>query len=143
MTRSEFAVMMTNFLGVDKESYKDTRLPYSDLDQIPFWAVESFKALYAQGILKGRYISETESVADPLSTITRAEAATIVARALPDGFLVRNIDFVDRADIPDWAKSGIDTLISLGAMNGYEDQTLKPLNTLTKAEAAKILYSIM
>ncbi len=143
MSRSEFAVMMTNFLGIDKEVYKDTALPYSDLDTIPAWALDSFKALYSEGILKGRYVSETESCADPLSTITRAEAATIVARALPSGFFNRSIDILDQSDIPTWAKAGIDALISLGAINGYEDQTLRPLNTLTKAEAAKILYSIM
>ncbi len=143
MTRSEFAVMITNYLGLDVENYKNTTLPYSDLDVIPLWALNSFKALYSEEILKGRYVSDSESCADPLSTITRAEAATIVSRTLPKGFFRKQISAPDSTDIPIWAADGIDTLISLGAMKGYEDGTLKPLGTLTKVEAAKILFSVM
>ena len=49
----------------------------------------------------------------------------------------------DKEDIPAWAEDGIRTLVNIGAMKGYEDQSFKPLNPLTKAEAAKILYSAM
>ncbi len=143
MTRSEFAVMITNYLGLNREDYKNISLPYSDIDTIPFWALDSFKALYAEEILNGRYVSETESCADPLATITRAEAATIVARTLPDTFFKRKLSAPDIDDVPAWASNGMETLMSLGAIKGYEDGSIKPLNTLTKAEAAKILYSIM
>jgi hypothetical protein len=143
MTRSEFAVMITNYLGLDREEYKNVELPYSDVETIPFWAMDSFKVLYKEGIVKGRYVSDTESCADPLSTISRAEAATIVARIMPQGIFKETLDAPDINEVPHWAKEGIDTLISLGAMKGYEDKSLKPLNTLTKAEAAKILYSVM
>lgn len=143
MTRSEFAVMITNYLGLNRDDYKNISLPYSDIDTIPFWALDSFKALYAKEILKGRYVSETKSCADPLATITRAEAATIVARTLPDTFFKKELSAPDIDDVPAWASNGVETLMSLGAIKGYEDGSLKPLNTLTKAEAAKILYSIM
>lgn len=143
MTRSEFAVMITNYLRLNPEDYQNVVLPYSDLEAIPFWALNSFKALYKEGIVKGRYVSDTESCADPLSTITRSEAATIVARTQPQGLFKITFDASDKSDIPAWAEDGITTLITLGAMKGYEDGSLKPLNTLTKAEAAKILYSVM
>ncbi len=143
MTRSEFAVMMTNYLGLNLDEYKDVSLPYSDIESIPAWALGSFKALYKKGILKGRYVSETESCADPLSTISRMEAATIVARVIPDGILKADITAPDKKDVPAWAEDGIKTLISINTIKGYEDGSLKPLNTLTKAEAAKILYSVM
>ncbi len=143
MTRSEFAVMITNYLRLNPDDYADVKLPYSDIEQIPFWAINSFKALYKEEIVKGRYVTDTESCADPLATITRAEAATIVARIQPSGLFATKISASDKSDIPVWANDGIITLITLGAMKGYEDGTLKPLNTLTKAEAAKILYSVM
>lgn len=143
MTRSEFAVMIANYLGLNVGSYEHIALPYSDLEQIPAWALGSFKALYAEGIVKGRYVSSTESCADPLSVITRAEAATVVARTLPSGVFKSALNASDSDTIPVWAADGISTLFSLGALGGYEDGTLKPLNTLTKAEAAKILYSVM
>ncbi len=143
MTRSEFAVMIVNYLGVDPTDYSDVILPYSDIDNIPFWAVDSFKALYDLGIVKGRYVSDTESCADPLSSISRGEAATIVARTLPQGFFTTEITAPDKSDVASWAETGISALLNIGAMKGYEDGTLKPLNPLTKAEAAKILYSAM
>ncbi len=143
MTRSEFAVMVVNYLGVNPEDYSEVTLTYTDIDDIPFWAVNSFKALYELGIVNGRYVTDTESCADPLASISRAEAATIVARTLPQGFLKTAITAPDKEDIEFWAEDGISVLLNIGAMKGYEDGTLKPLNPLTKAEAAKILYSAM
>ena len=143
MTRSEFAVMVVNYLGVDKAQYSHVLLPYSDIDAIPFWALDSFKALYELGIVKGRYVTETESCADPLASISRAEAATIVARILPEGLFKTEVSAPDKADVAPWAESGISTLISIGAMKGYEDGSLMPTRPLTKSEAAKILYSAM
>ncbi len=143
MTRSEFAVMMVNYLGVDPADYSEVSLPYSDLDTIPFWALDSFKVLYDLGIVKGRYVSDTESCADPLSSISRAEASTIVARTLPQGFFKTAITAPDKSDVAHWAEDGISVLLNIGAMKGYEDGTLQPQKPLTKAEAAKILYSAM
>jgi len=143
MTRSEFAVMMVNYLGVDPADYSEVSLPYSDLDTIPFWALDSFKVLYDLGIVKGRYVSDTESCADPLVSISRAEAATILARTLPQGFFKTAITAPDKSDVAHWAEDGISVLLNIGAMKGYEDGTLQPQNPLTKAEAAKILYSAM
>ena len=143
MTRSESAVMTANFLGLSGKDYSHIELPYSDLEEIPFWALDSFKALYEAGILKGRYVSDTETCADPLSTITRCEAATIVARTQSLKLFLETTKAPDKEDIPFWAADGVQTLITMGAMKGYEDGSLKPMNTLTKAEAAKILYSIL
>ena len=143
MTRSEFGVMICNYLGLKMSDYEDVTLPYSDLEEIPFWALSAFKALYKEGIIKGRYVSDTESCADPISTISRAEAATVVARILPQGIFKTTLNAPDISEVPHWATDGVNTLITLGAMKGYEDGTLKPLNTLTKAEAVKILYSVM
>lgn len=143
MTRSEFAVMIVNYLNVNATDYSDVALPYADVDAIPFWAIDSFKALYDLGIVKGRYVSDTESCADPISSISRQEAATIVARTLPQGFFTTKITAPDKTDVAFWAENGISVLLNIGAMKGYEDGALKPLNPLTKAEAAKILYSAM
>ena len=39
----------------------------------------------------------------------------------------------------DWAKDYIDTLVSTGAVAGYEDGTFRPANNITRTEFAKIL----
>ncbi len=143
MTRSEFAVMTVRYLGLNADDFEDTALPYSDIEDIPQWALNSFKALYAADILKGRYVSETESCADPLSSISRAEVATIVARTLPDGFFETEIVATDSEAVANWAEHGFSVMMNIGAMRGYEDGSLLPSNPVTKAEAAKILYSTM
>ena len=142
MTRSEFAVMITNYLGVDVLKYSDISLPYDDVDKIPYWALNSFKALYELGIVQGSN-NYGNLYANPLDNITRAETATIISRTLPSGLEKTKITSSDKDDIADWAKEGFEILINLGAINGYEDGTILPLRNVTKAEAAKILYSIL
>lgn len=142
MTRSEFAVMITNYLGVDVLEYSDVELPYDDADKIPNWALNSFKTLYKLDIIKG---SDTNGklYANPTDSITRAETATIISRTLPKGLKKAEITASDKNDIKEWFMEGFEILINLGAINGYEDSTILPEKNVTKAEAAKILYSIL
>ena len=142
MTRSEFAVMTTNYLGIDDSEYSDVELPYDDIEKIPLWALNSFKALYELGIVKG---SDTNGklYANPTDSITRAETVTIIARTLPSGLEKAEITASDKDDIKEWFKEGFEILIKLGAINGYEDGTILPNKNVTKAEAAKILYTIL
>ena len=142
MTRSEFAVMFTNYLGVDVTEYANITLPYDDVEKIPAWALNNFKALYELGIVQGSN-NYGKLYANPLDSITRAETATIISRTLPAGLEKGSIIASDKNDIADWAKEGFEILIKLGAINGYEDGTILPLRNVTKAEAAKILYSIL
>ena len=142
MTRSEFAVMITNYLDLDVTEFENVTLPYDDLDKIPNWALNSFKALYKLGIVQGSN-NYGYLYANPLDSITRAETATIISRTLPSGLEKETISSSDKGDIADWAKEGFEILIKLGAINGYEDGTILPLRNVTKGEAAKILYSIL
>lgn len=143
MTRAEFAVMITNYLGVNIEDYDEVKLPYSDINKLPEWSINSFKALYKLGIVKGSTSADGNLYANPSDSITRAETATIIARTLPTGIALTTIEVPDKDAIATWAYDGISTLITTGAIGGYKDGTIKPLNNVTKAEAAKILYSIM
>ncbi len=142
MTRSEFAVMITNYLGIDTSEYSDVELPYEDNNAIANWALNSFKALYKLGIVKGSE-NNGKLYANPTDSITRAETATIISRTLPTGLEKAEIVASDKEDIKEWFIEGFEILIKLGAINGYEDGTILPNNNVTKAEAAKILYSIL
>ena len=142
MTRAEFAVMCSNYLGIDLNKYEDKDMPFSDAENIPTWAVAQLKALYYMDILKGR-VDGKNIVADPSSTITRAEAATLISRFMPDGMRKTDVVATDKTDIPSWATQAIETLVATGAMQGYTDGSIKPMGKLTKAEAAKLFYSIM
>ena len=143
MNRSEFAVMICNYLKLDASEYEKIELPFEDVEEIPIWALNATKALYSLEISKGKTTEDGKLIAHPLSPVTRAEAATIITRTFNRKFYLVEKTFTDSADIAPWAKEGINTLVTLSAMNGYTDGSLLPLGFLTKAEAAKLLYSII
>ena len=142
MTRSEFAVLICNFLQADLDKYASADVPYMDIDEIPKWAMNHFKALYSLNILKGRDAGDGTFYADPKTGISRAEAFTILARLLPDGLKKTEISGTDKNEIPKWAEDGFKILTTCRTISGYEDGSLRPMKKLTKAEAAKILYSL-
>lgn len=142
MTRSEFAVLICNYLKINPSDYESVSLPYSDINEIPKWALNHFRALYSLEILKGRAEGENGTYADPKTGISRAEAFTVIARLLPNGLPKTEIIGTDVSDIPSWSKDGFKILMADKTVSGYEDGSLKPLKKLTKAEAAKLLYSL-
>jgi len=141
MTRAQFAVMISNYLGIDTSSYDGAELPFTDADELPSWAASQIKAMYSMNVISGR-ASDEGVYFDPHTQLTRAEAATILARILPDRLLKAEISFNDKSDIPEWAEDGIGVLVNLKAMNGYVDNTILPMNYITRAECAKLLYSV-
>ena len=143
MTRAEFSVMMCNYLKINISEYEDVSLPFGDSEKIPKWAKGSIKALYKKGIVAGKTMPDGSVSSAYADNLTRAEAATIIARTLEKGATQKEISARDKEDIPKWAREGMEKLFSMGAMTGYKDGTIKPLANLTKAEAAKLIYSIM
>ena len=141
MTRAQFAVMISNYLKVDFENYENVELPFADAMSIPDWAIKQVKAMYKEGVISGRQNGDTV-VFDPNSLLTRSEAAVMLSRILPKGLLKAKINFADNENIPSWAVDGISVLVKLKALNGYEDNTILPNNKITRAECAKLLYSI-
>ena len=51
--------------------------------------------------------------------------------------------FTDNSSIPDWASNEVYSMVELGLITGMEDGSFKPLDNLTRAEAATIIERIM
>jgi len=137
MTRSEFAVIMTRFLGVDPSLYQDVALPFQDAASIADWALPAARAMYALGIIQGS--SENGKLLfKPSGTITRAEAMTIIGRTMEKGYLVPPLSFNDSASVPAWALPYVEVLSGLGVVGGYQNNIM-PSGELTKGAVAKIL----
>lgn len=141
MTRCEFAIMLCNYLGVNPDEYADTTLPFIDKDEIPWWAVDRVKATYALGIMQGQ-LGEYGVSFNPSANINRMELAISLNRLLPKGLKASPISSVDKADIPFWAEESMRTIVTQGVMTGYPDGTLRPLQSVTRAEAVKMLFNI-
>ncbi len=79
----------------------------------------------------------------PDASITRSEAVKMVCLAA--GLTVKNSgieteNFVDVAEVPEWAVGYWNALYHAGVIDGYkEDGTLRPVRNITRAEFIKIL----
>lgn len=76
----------------------------------------------------------------PMNRLTRAEAAEIIAKFIPDSEN-GNIKFKDvRSD--KWYYNSVIKLSSAGIINGYENNTFRPDDNITRAEIATLIARI-
>ena len=52
------------------------------------------------------------------------------------------LTFDDSEDIPDWAIDYVKIVVNEGYVKGYEDNTIRPNNNISRAEAATIISSM-
>lgn len=141
MTRQEFTAAMVRFLGINAADYAGTALPFADAGEISSWAVDSMKAAYALGLVTG---SSSNGVlyANPKDTITRQEAMTILGRTQEKGYAQDDLAaFSDAAAVSGWAREYIAAMVSRGVIAGSNGK-LNPTGTVTRAQVAKMLYSL-
>ena len=134
--RGDFVLMLTKVLGVD--SSKDSG--FNDVKSSDYYS-GAISAAKEYGLVKG--ISETEFGAT--ANISRQDVMTIIARTLDlAGVELEGADldkFNDAADISDYAKDGVAKLVGANIIAG-NNGAINPKNSLTRAEAAKILYEV-
>lgn len=53
------------------------------------------------------------------------------------------IKFADNGNIPDWAAQSVKNLVGYGIVKGFEDNTLRPYDGITKAQAAEMLWQMI
>lgn len=129
ISRAEFASLLKRAfeLSGEGEAFEDVAKDA--------WYYDAVAALSAKGIING-----SDGKFLPENSITREDAAVIIYRHLgvePAG----NVEFADADSVSDYAKDAVATLSSLGVLSGYEDGTFRPQGTISRAEAAKILYT--
>lgn len=108
------------------------------------WYFETIRIATSNGYLKGYDDGEFK----PEKEITREEIVTIIGRILKDrGHTINksgNLDiFKDGNEVSDWSRLYMDLLIQEKIINGYEDNTIKPKNKTTRAEAAVMIYRLL
>ncbi|MFS1510876.1 S8 family peptidase [Chengkuizengella sp. SCS-71B] len=102
------------------------------------WAKEEIKELWERGIVNGvdgRFL--------PNENITRAEAITMVVRAMElNGEEPASSPFIDISS-ENWAYKPIFLASQAGLINGYTDGTFAPNDNLSRVEAAKIIANAL
>lgn len=103
------------------------------------WYSESVFAAYRNGIVNG--------VADNLfgvgMSITRQDVAVMLYKASQKTYAGGDLSFADSEDVSDYAKEAIGCLSSEHIINGYDDNTFRPKNNITRAEMAQMLYKML
>lgn len=140
ITRGEFALMLTRWMGLDVASYADVTLPFADAASIPDWMLPAVRAMYAEGIMKGSQINGVLS-ACATQSISRAECMVLLGRTLSKGYPTAALTFDDAGQVPDWALEHVQLLTGLGVVNGYNN-CVSPSAQVTRASVAKMLVSL-
>lgn len=134
ITREEFAKMLVSALG-----FYDENAECGFEDVINHWSYKYVASLYNKKITSG--INET-SFGKGIN-ITREDMATLCAKAKNLVSEDTLCEFNDADSISDYALSSVIALCKFGAVKGFEDNSFRPKNNATRAEAASIIYNLI
>ena len=132
MTRAEFATVLASVINIQIAEYPE--FPFSDVKEND-WYYENIRKLLALQV-----VAPSDNFY-PDSYITRQDVMTMAGRA----FYYTTTEtaslekFSDFNLISDYAKEFVAALVEAGSVSGYEDNTIRPLNNITRAECVKIL----
>lgn len=132
ITRAEF-VTLTNkvfaYVIEKEEQFKDVN-PGD-------WFYKEIRKAVAQGYINGY----EDSTFRPNNSISREEAAVVITniKGQKDSNIDKLLKYKDEKEVSTWARISVETVIEGGYMKGYEDNTFRPLNKMTRAEAVVIL----
>lgn len=122
----------------------------SDTDAVSFtdvneaeWYYPFIVRAYGAGVVKG-YSDGVFGVGDD---ITRQDLAVMIYNAAEtSGFVFSGVSedkFEDDKSIADYAKNAVYVLKNEGVVNGVDSENFAPSEPATRAEAAKIIYSLL
>ena len=132
ITRAEFAKVI-----VDAFELKGSGKVFDDTAD--HWAKNYVAIAAANGIVLG--YNENEFGPDDL--ITREQMAIIIVKAAGLKEQTGVLDFIDEGNVSSWAYNWVVSAVDNNLMSGYEDNSFKPLNNATRAEAATVIYNIL
>ena len=133
ITRAETASMLYRVLDTESDNEK---LTFSDLVN-GAWYIEPIEEMSKAGVINGY----TDGTFRPDNEITRAEFVTMIMQ-LKTVSEFESVPFSD-VDKSLWSANYIYSAYKAGYIDGYEDGTFKPDSPITRAEAVKIINSVL
>ncbi len=138
VTREEFIKMLLGAFGKDPE---ETESIFSDVDE-DAWYAPYVNTAASMGIVSGI----EDDIFGVGEKITRQDMAVLIARYLDKEGCDLNSSsvnaFIDDEAIADYAHDGVYALKNLGLISGMDDNSFMPQDNATRAQTAKILYSV-
>lgn len=135
ITRAEFVTLMNNAKGF----WSEGSINFSDVKN-GSWFYSAVARAVAAGYVKGY----SDGSFKPNNTITRAEAAVMIANAAR---LSANeagaYRFTDVGSIPAWARGSVGAVVAAGYMTGYPDGSFDANASISRAEAVSSLNRML
>ena len=140
ITREEWAKVVLSAFTIDTG---DGECDFEDVDKSE-WYYSFVAKAYMLGIVNGY----DENRFGTGQTLTREDAVVMMYRMTQLARDIRAIQpadltFTDAADISDYALEAVRMFVSAGVINGYESGEFIPQGNITRAEAAKIICSLL
>lgn len=133
VSRAEFVTMMNNVLKNDAEG----TVSFTDVKETD-WFYQAVAAAVNAGYCNGY----EDGTFKPSATISRAEAAVMIANAMGlEQDAAGAEGFSD--EIPVWAVGSVGAVVKAGYMSGYPDGTFGAAKSITRAEAVSSLNRVL
>lgn len=131
ITRAEFVTLMNNAKGF----WSEGSINFSDVKN-GSWFYSAVARAVAAGYVKGY----SDGSFKPNNTITRAEAAVMIANtAKLSANEAGAYCFTDIGSIPAWARGSVGAVVAAGYMTGYPDGSFYANASISRAEAVSSL----
>lgn len=138
ITRAEFTALIVRLMSVDTTA--NVQHGFQDVNDDDWFAPEIKAAVHhemVQGMGNGRFA--------PHALVTREQASKIIAnvvRKIRPERLTSPKAFIDQTDVSDWAKEEVEELAGLYMITGYEDGSFRPMQHLSRSEAAALIFRL-
>ena len=140
VTRREFLKIALIAFGIEDTNASSKFNDIADND----WAYKWIATAQTHGIISGDEKGNFNGDAN----VTRQDAAKILSGILT--FKSYNLPaertyrtFTDDSEIADYAFDSVELLYSAGVLNGMDDGTFRPKSPATRAESAKMIFSVL
>ena len=141
VSRAQFAAMIKRALELNSVLYSGQ---YGDVSSND-WFASDVATITKAGIMAGDDLGNFR----PNDQISREEMAKVLVNAykLKTSTAVSGNNassvFGDSGSISGWAKEYVDAAVSLNLLSGFEDNTIRPQDIATRAQAATVIYRLI
>lgn len=135
ITREEFVKLLVLMFKIKETDERENT--FADCIEGE-WYYPYIRTAYSTGIVNG--ISDTEFGVG--MNITRQDAAVMIKNCM-EKYEVQSYgaaEFSDIDEVSDYAKDAVRSMREYGIITGYGDNSFRPANYITRAEAAKLIY---
>ncbi len=139
VTREEIAVILTRALGLETAASVAATTNFTDRSYISEWAIDAVNVMVRRGVFEGY----DDGSFKPQQVISREEMVAVIIRTFSNEIGRSALTYTDADTVSEWAREYLEKATGLSLVEGYPDGSFRPRQTITRAEAAKVMYNYM